>query len=93
HDPGKLAGAVTSPLLIVSGSTDIQVSAADAKRLGEANPQAKVVTIEGMNHPLKAMKETDLLAQQPSYRDPSLPLHPKLAPAIVEFFKPALGAK
>jgi pimeloyl-ACP methyl ester carboxylesterase len=93
YDPATLAAGVAAPLLVVAGSTDIQVSAADAKRLGDANPKAKVVTVEGMNHVLKAVKETNRLAQLPSYADPSLPLHPKLVPALEGFLRAALGGK
>jgi pimeloyl-ACP methyl ester carboxylesterase len=93
RDPAKLATELKCPLLIVSGSTDIQVSAADAKRLAEANPAAKVIALEGMNHVLKSAKEANRLLQLPSYTDPSLPLHPKLVPALVGFLKPALAAK
>ena len=93
HDPAKLVAALTPPVLVVSGSTDIQVRAADAKRLGEANPKAKVVTVEGMNHVLKEVKVTNRLAQLPSYSDPSLPLHPKLVPELRGFLRPALVGK
>jgi pimeloyl-ACP methyl ester carboxylesterase len=93
YDPAKLAAGVTGSLVIVSGSTDIQVSVADARRLGAANPQARVLTFEGMNHVLKSVKETDRLLQLPSYADPSLPLHPGLVPALAEVFKPAPGGK
>ena len=91
NDPAKLAAALRAPLLIVSGSTDIQVSAADAKQLATANPKAQVVTVDGMNHVLKSVKETHRLLQLPSYSDPSLPLHPKLVPALAEFLKSSLG--
>lgn len=91
--PAKLAAAVPAPLLVVSGSTDIQVSEVDAKRLGDANPKARVVTVDGMNHVLKAVKETHRLLQLPSYSDPSLPLHPKLMPVLTEFLKSSLGGK
>ncbi|QJW97546.1 alpha/beta hydrolase family protein [Frigoriglobus tundricola] len=93
HDPAKLAAGVRAPFLIVSASTDIQVSAEDAKRLGAANANARVVTIDGMNHVLKAVEKTDRPAQLPSYFDPALPLHPKLLPALVEFLNPALRGK
>ncbi len=93
HDPAKLASGVRVPFLIVSGSTDIQVSAADAKRLGAANTKAQVVTIDGMNHVLKAVEKADRTAQLPSYLDPALPLHPKLLPELMEFLKPALRGK
>ncbi|HEY1192035.1 MAG TPA: alpha/beta fold hydrolase [Gemmata sp.] len=93
HDPAKLAVGVGAPFLVVSGSTDIQVAAADAKRLGGANPKARVVTVEGMNHVLKAVPVMNRLAQLPSYADPSLPLHPKLVPELLGFLKPALGGR
>ena len=93
HDPAKLAAGVRVPFLIVSGSTDIQVSAEDAKRLGAANANARVLTIDGMNHVLKAVEKTDRAAQLPSYFDPSLPLHPKLLPEMTEFLKSALRGK
>ncbi len=93
HDPAKLLAALPVPVLVVSGSTDIQVTAEDAKRLGDAMPQAKVVTIDGMNHVLKAVAEKHRLLQLPSYSDPTLPLHPKLVPELVAFLKVALAAK
>jgi len=93
RDPVKLASEVKVPFLIVSGSTDIQIAAADAKRLSDANPKGKLVTIEGMNHVLKAVKETDRSHQLPSYFNPTLPLHPKLMPELVSFFKKSLVGK
>jgi uncharacterized protein len=93
NDPAKLAAALRAPLLIVSGSTDIQVSDADAKQLAEANPKAKLVTVDGMNHVLKSVKQTHRLLQLPSYSDPSLPLHPELMPALVTFLKVSLSGK
>jgi uncharacterized protein len=93
QDPAKLAAKLGGSVQVVSGSTDIQVSAADAKRLGEANPKAKVVTVEGMNHVLKLVKETNRLLQLPSYADPSLPLHPKLVPEVAGFLKRSLRGK
>lgn len=93
QDPAKLVAGLSVPVLVVSGSTDIQVSAEDAKRLAGANPKAKVVTIDGMNHVLKAVPGTIQLVQLPSYGDPSLPLHPKLMGELVGFLKPALGGK
>jgi uncharacterized protein len=93
QDPAKLVAGVPCPVLIVSGSTDVQVVAADAKRLHDANPKARLVTIEQMSHTLKLVKTTAPADQGPSYSDPALPLHPKLLPELVGFFKPALGGK
>jgi pimeloyl-ACP methyl ester carboxylesterase len=93
HDPAKLVAGLECPVLVVAGSTDIQVAAEDAKRLGEANPKAKVATVKGMNHVLKAVEGTHQLVQLTSYADASLPLHPKLMIEVGGFLKPALGLK
>ena len=93
HDPAKEFAALTCPALIVSGTTDIQVAEADAVALAKANPRAKAVRIEKMNHVLKEFESTVKLAQIVSYYDGKLPLHPKLAPAIAAFLKDSLPAK
>ncbi|HEX3109606.1 MAG TPA: alpha/beta hydrolase, partial [Thermoanaerobaculia bacterium] len=46
YDPAKEIAALKMPVLIVQGTTDIQVGMDDAKRLAAANPKAKLVTIE-----------------------------------------------
>ncbi|MBA4065050.1 MAG: alpha/beta hydrolase [Isosphaera sp.] len=92
RDPAKLIAGVPCPVLVVSGSTDLQVTAEDAKRLGDANPKARVVTVKGMNHVLKAVGG-DLAKQLPSYADPSLPLHPRVGYEVGAFLKPVLAGK
>lgn len=93
HDPAKLIATIDRPVLVVSGATDIQVSAEDAKRLGSANAKAVVVTIPNMNHIFKSITATHRLFQLPSYTDPSLPLHPQLVPDVSAFLKRSLGGK
>lgn len=93
YDPAKLVADVKCPVLVVTGSTDIQVTAEDAKLLGVANPKAKVTTVKGMNHVLKAVEGTHQLVQLPSYGDPSLPLHPRLILEVGGFLKPLLVKK
>lgn len=86
YDPVKAIAEIKVPVLIVQGSTDIQVSVDDAKRLAAANPKAKLLIVEGMNHVLKAVPD-DRQKQMASYGDPTLPLAPALVPAIVELVK------
>lgn len=93
RDPAALAAGLKAPLLVVSGATDIQVTEADARRLVAANPSARAVAVAGMNHVLKSVPVTDRLAQLPSYSDPTLPLHPDLAPALAEFLRRQLGPR
>jgi fermentation-respiration switch protein FrsA (DUF1100 family) len=82
YDPRKEIAALSAPVLIIQGSTDIQVSVDDAKRLAAANREAKLVLIEGMNHVLKDVPK-NRERQLASYSDPTLPLAAGVLPAIV----------
>lgn len=84
YDPVKEIAKLRIPVLIMQGTTDIQVSLEDAKRLASANPPAKLIVIEGMNHVLKAVpKEQD--KQVSSYSDPTLPVVPDLLSELSSF--------
>jgi pimeloyl-ACP methyl ester carboxylesterase len=74
------------PCLIAQGDTDIQVPVAAAHALHAAMPTAELVIVEGMNHVLKLVPN-DQAKQLASYRDPSLPLAPKLKESIVRFIQ------
>jgi uncharacterized protein len=84
YDPAAEIAKLKIPVLIVEGTTDLQVGAADANRLAAADPQAKLVVVSGMNHMLR-----DVPANQQqnfaTYVKPALPLDPKLVPAIAAF--------
>lgn len=86
YDPSKEIAALTMPVMIVQGSSDIQVPADDAKKLAAANPKAKLLIIDGMNHLLKQIG-TDNEKQRASYTDPAFPLGEGLIPALVQFAK------
>ncbi|GLP94774.1 alpha/beta hydrolase [Paraferrimonas sedimenticola] len=84
HDPQQAAAKLTQPLLIVQGTSDIQVGVAHAEYLKAAQPDAEVVIIEGMNHVLKPAS-MDYSSNLATYNQPELPLSEALLPAIVEF--------
>jgi pimeloyl-ACP methyl ester carboxylesterase len=73
YDPAKEIAALTAPALIVQGTTDVQVSVEDAKRLANAKSTAKLLIVEGMNHVLKEVSR-DHEKQVASYSDPTLPV-------------------
>lgn len=84
YDPSKEISKLRVPVLIVQGTTDMQVHLTDAKRLAEGNPSAKLLLIDGMNHVFKAVpNEQD--KQVSSYSDPTLPVAPDLISAISRF--------
>ncbi|MBL7967277.1 MAG: alpha/beta fold hydrolase [Prolixibacteraceae bacterium] len=86
YDPQKEIAKLKKPVLIVQGTTDIQVNVENAKRLQAAKPDAKLAVLEGMNHILK-VAEADRMKNLQTYSQPELPLHAEIAPAIVSFIQ------
>ena len=80
YDPRFEIKKLTMPILIVQGTTDIQVSVTDAENLSAANPDAKKVIISGMDHVLKSNT-----TQLRTYTNPRYPLHKDLIPSITQF--------
>ncbi|UOD28941.1 alpha/beta hydrolase [Massilia violaceinigra] len=72
------------PVLLVQGSTDVQVPVSEAELLHKAKPDAQLVVVKGMNHVLKEAPP-DKASQTPMYTDPKYPLAPALVPAVAGF--------
>ena len=53
YDPAVEIAKLKIPVLLIQGTTDLQVSVNDAKLLSEANSDANLVIINNMNHVLK----------------------------------------
>ena len=85
-DPAKLIASYQGPVLILQGSTDVQVTLEDARLLKAAQPKATLTTLDGVNHLLKDAP-ADRAANLATYADPTLPLNPQVAPAIAGFIK------
>lgn len=84
YDPQIEIAKLNKPILIVQGTTDIQVSVEDAKRLQTANSNSKLMLIEGMNHIFKNA-EADRMKNFQTYSQPELPLHADLIQGIAQF--------
>ena len=89
YDPAEALAALDIRILIVYGTTDIQIPVSYGERLAAASENAELVVIDGMNHVLK-MVGPDPQAQMRSYGDPSLPLAPDLASNTIEFIDSTL---
>jgi pimeloyl-ACP methyl ester carboxylesterase len=83
-DPAELIAAYEGPVMIGQGTTDIQVSVADAERMAEAQPRAHLVIWNGVNHVLKIAPE-DRAGNIATYAGPDLPLAPGVADAVAGF--------
>jgi uncharacterized protein len=84
YDPGKEMAKLTIPLLIIQGTTDIQVTVNDAKLLANSNIRAKLVLMDHMNHVLKDA-DADLQKNMATYNNPDLPLKTLLVEEMVNF--------
>jgi uncharacterized protein len=85
-DPAGDLARLRVPLLVVQGGHDLQVAEADAAALVRARPEAAVFRSAEMNHVLK-LAPAERAGQQKAYSDPSIPLAPGLAEAIVAFVR------
>ncbi|HXQ09550.1 MAG TPA: alpha/beta fold hydrolase [Caulobacteraceae bacterium] len=86
QDPVKLLAAYAGPVLVMQGTTDLQVSVEDAQMLAHARPGVELVLLQGVNHVLK-VAPADRTANIATYADPSLPLAPGVADAVAAFVK------
>ena len=85
-DPQAEVARLTIPVLIAQGTLDAQVPPSDAELLAHAQPKAKTLLVDGMNHVLKRVP-ADPASQQKSYSDPSIPVAPELIDGIASFVK------
>jgi pimeloyl-ACP methyl ester carboxylesterase len=86
--PAAEVAQLTVPVLVVQGTTDIQVAVTDAEALHHAQPTSRLLVIEGMNHVLKAVP-ADRARQAASYSDPTLPVVPQLIEEVAAFIRAA----
>jgi pimeloyl-ACP methyl ester carboxylesterase len=77
YDPAVEISKLNIPIVIVQGSTDLQVSEEDARLLFEAHRlDSRLIIIEDMNHVLK-IAPLDRTKNIETYNKPELPLAPE----------------
>jgi alpha-beta hydrolase superfamily lysophospholipase len=84
YDPRTEIKKLTIPVLILQGTTDIQVSVDDAKNLSNANPKAQIMVIDNMNHIFKEA-EADREKNVATYSNPNLPIVPQFIDVTTKF--------
>ncbi|MBO3697041.1 S9 family peptidase [Roseivirga sp. E12] len=90
YDPQEEFKKLSVPSMVVNGTTDIQVTMDDANRLKSANPDARMIIIDGMNHVLKNAP-AERSANIATYSNPDLPLNPDFKLVVTSFFKEHLA--
>ena len=87
YDPRTEIQKVGVPILVLCGTTDLQVRCEDVRAFATRNAGAEYEEIPAMNHLMKHIETTDLAIQQKSFVDPSIPLAPGLLKQIVNFIR------
>lgn len=85
YEPSTEARTLTQPLLVVQGTTDIQINLNDAIKLSTVNPRTRLAIVSEMNHVLKICTSLDQQAQMMTYINDTLPLAPTLVATIADF--------
>ena len=85
YDPQVLIKEISIPVLIIQGSNDIQITVDDAKLLSAANPSAKLVIIDKMNHIFRIVESTDRQANILTYSQEGIPIAEELIKSISDF--------
>jgi hypothetical protein len=84
YDPSIEIGKLKGDVLIVQGTTDLQVKTEEAYLLSKGNPKAKLVILDNMNHVLKE-SSLDTKENMGTYNNPTLPLKAGFLEAIIKF--------
>jgi pimeloyl-ACP methyl ester carboxylesterase len=77
YDPANEISKLNIPIVIVQGTTDLQVQVKDAELLHAASVGSRYILIEGMNHILK-LAPSNREKNIETYSNPELPLAPEL---------------
>lgn len=86
YNPQTEISKLSIPILILQGTTDIQVGVSQAELLAKANVKAKKVIIENMDHVLKISETTDMKEQlKNSYNNPDTSISKELVKIITSF--------
>jgi pimeloyl-ACP methyl ester carboxylesterase len=82
YDPAVDIARFDCPVAIVQGTTDVQVSLEDAERLASAQPRARLVLLEGLNHIFKPVEAPQRIAHHMSLGDSTLVLGPEVIKVV-----------
>jgi pimeloyl-ACP methyl ester carboxylesterase len=86
YDPTRAIKRLKIPILIVQGTTDLQVKVSNAEKLKKAKSDAVLEIIPEMNHVLKEAP-ADKDKNMATYNEPDLPLKPEFIKAVISFVK------
>ena len=84
YNPQTEIAKLKIPVMIINGDNDFQILVSEAEKLKEAKPDAQLVIFKNMNHIFKDIKG-DMIENQKSYNDETIPIMPELIKVISTF--------
>jgi pimeloyl-ACP methyl ester carboxylesterase len=84
YDPAALLARYMGPVLVLQGTTDLQVTMQDAQRLAGARAGVTMVALDGVNHVLK-LAPAERAANLATYANSVLPIAPSVVESITTF--------
>ena len=88
YNPTEVIAKIPIPILIIQGTTDIQINVENAKQLKKAAPKAKLIIIENMNHVLQHCESLDKTKQyKTTYANPNSKIEIQLVSEMTKFIK------
>ena len=86
YSPAVEIAKLEIPILVIQGTTDLQISLEDAENLAESNSRAILMIVSNMNHMFRTSSE-DINENFRTYGDASLPLTEGFMSSIVSFIQ------
>ncbi|OSY87981.1 hypothetical protein WH52_08070 [Tenacibaculum holothuriorum] len=83
YNPSEEIKKLNIPILIINGTSDLQVKVEEARKLHQANLKSELVIIDKMNHVLKEVNS--VIDNKTSYFKADFPLSKELIKTIVTF--------
>ncbi len=84
YNPLQEIQSLNIPILVIQGSTDLQVGMEDARALSKANSHCTLALVDGMNHVLK-MASAIRIENMSAYTDPMMSLSSEFVQEIRKF--------
>lgn len=87
YNPVEVYSKINIPVLVLHGTTDIQIPVENANLLDNALPKSNLVILDNMNHILKDAVAGDTTANLETYKNANLPVNEILISEIADFVK------
>jgi len=85
YDPRRLVSGLKTPVLVVQGQRDLQVSEQDARLIHDADPDSTLLLLPDVNHVLKVVRSDSRQENMATYANADLPIAPDVVDDVAAF--------